>query len=234
MYVIKHKNLTVCIILSETVTMSTRKATIPFTASSPVMISGPTGCGKTYFVYKLLKHNMFTQPISKVLYCYGVYQELYNQFKLDNLEFHEGLPSLEKVQNLNDGRFNVIILDDLMEFIVKSIETQNLFTKFCHHFNITAIFLTQNIFANGPNARSININTHILVLFANKRDESQAMHLAKQIYPTKTKGFMEAYYDATNSVFGYLVIDCNPRSHRMLKLRANIFPDETTYVYVVK
>ena len=65
--------------------------------------------------------------------------------EIPNLELHEGLPSLDKVQSLNDGKFHVIVLDDLMEYIVKSVETQNLFTKYCHHYNITAIFLTQNV-----------------------------------------------------------------------------------------
>ena len=42
-----------------------------------------------------------------------------------------------------------------MEQIVKSVETQNLFTKYCHHYNITAIFLSQNFFAEGPCVRTI-------------------------------------------------------------------------------
>ena len=78
-----------------------------------------------------------------------------------NIEFHDVLPTLEKVQSLNDSNFNVIVLDDLMEHIIKSINTQNLFTKYCHHYNITAIFLTQNVFAQEPCSRTININTHI-------------------------------------------------------------------------
>ena len=45
--------------------------------------------------------------------------------EIPNLELHEGLPSLDKVQSLNDGKFHVIVLDDLMEYIVKSVETQN-------------------------------------------------------------------------------------------------------------
>ena len=69
---------------------------------------------------------------------------------IPNLVFHEGLPSLEKVQSLHDGKFHIIVLDDLMEYIIKSVETQNLFTKYCHHYNNTAVFLTQNIFAQGP------------------------------------------------------------------------------------
>ena len=149
---------------------------VPFQAGSPIMVAGPTGSQKIYCTTKLLKNEMLTEHVSSVLYCYGVYQTYYDQMKISNLEFHEGLPSLEKVQSLNDGKFHVIVLDDLMEYIVKSVETQNLFTKYCHHYNITAIFLTQNVFAQGPCSRTISINTHILVIFANKRDESQALN----------------------------------------------------------
>ena len=116
---------------------------VPFQAGSPIMIAGPTGSGKTFWTNKLLKNQMFTEPVSLVLYCYGVYQTYYDKMEIPNLELHEGLPSLDKVQSLNDGKFHVIVLDDLMEYIVKSVETQNLFTKYCHHYNITAIFLTQ-------------------------------------------------------------------------------------------
>ena len=185
---------------------------VPFHAGSPIMVAGPTSSGKTYWTHKLLTHNMFTESVASVLYCYGVFQDYFNQMKIPNIEFHEGLPTLEKVQSLHDGSFHVIVLDDLMEYIVKSIEVQNLFTKYCHHYNIMVIFLTQNVFAQGPCARTININTHILVLFANKRDESQAMNLGKQLYPCNSKVFMDAYEDAMSYLHGYLVIDCDPKS----------------------
>ena len=207
---------------------------IPFQAGSPIMIAGPTASGKTYWTHKLLSNQMFTEPVSSVLYCYRVYQSYYDEMTIPNLEFHEGLPNLDKVQSLNDGKFHVIILDDLMEYIVKSVETQNLFTKYCHHYNITAIFLTQNVFAQGPCSRTININTHILVIFASKRDESQALNLGKQLYPCNSKVFMEAYENATSEVHGYLVIDCDPKSPRELKLRTHIFPGENTICYLKK
>ena len=155
---------------------------------------------------------MFTELVSSVFYCYGVYQNYFDEMNILNLEFHEGLPSLEKVQSLKDGNFHVIVLDDLMEYIIESVETQNLFTKYCHHYNISAIFLTQNIFAQGPCSRKININTHILIVFANRRDESQAFNLGKQLCLCSSKGFMEVYQDATSEVYGYLVIDCDPKS----------------------
>ncbi len=207
---------------------------VPFQAGSPIMVSGPTGSGKTYWTHKLLTHDMFTEPVASVLYCYGVYQDYFDTMNIPNLEFHEGLPTLEKVKSLQDGKFHVIVLDDLMEQIVKSVETQNLFTKYCHHYNISAIFLTQNIFAQGPCSRTININTHILVIFANKRDESQALNLGKQLYPCNSKAFMEAYQDATSTLHGYLVVDCDPKSPRELKLRTHIFPGEETVCYMRK
>ena len=84
---------------------------VPFQAGSPIMVSGPTGPEKTYWTHELLRNNMFTKPISSILYCYGVDQTYFDKRKQmnNNIEFHKGLPSLEKVQNLNDGKFNVII-----------------------------------------------------------------------------------------------------------------------------
>ena len=156
--------------------------------------------------------------------------------EIPNLELHEGLPSLDKVQSLNDGKFHVIVLDDLMEYIVKSVEIQKLFTKYCDHYNIMAIVLTQNVDCSVCLcvSRTISINTHILVLFANKRDESQAMNLGKQLYPSNSKVFMEAYEDAMSTVYGYLVTDCDPTSRRDLKLRTHIFPGEQTVCYLKK
>ena len=82
---------------------------------------------------------------------------------------------------------NFIVLDDLMEKIVKSIEMQELFTKYCHHRNMTAILVSQNVFQKGPNTRTISLNTHIHILFANKRDEVQVSILVHQLFCSKTK-----------------------------------------------
>ena len=199
---------------------------IPFQSGSPMIIAGPTGSGKTFWTHRLLKNEMFTQPVTSVLYCYGVFQNYFNDFNIPNLTFNE------TVESLHDGNFHIIVLDDLMEYIIKSVDTQNLFTKYCHHYNITAIFVTQNVFAQGPCARTININTHILVIFANKRDESQALYLGKQLFPWNSKIFMEAYEDATSEMYGYLIVDCDPKSSRDIRMRTNIFPGEETVCYI--
>ena len=45
---------------------------------------------------------------------------------------------------------------------------------------------------------------------------------------------MEAYEDATSSLHGYLVVDCDPKSPCELKLRTNISPGEHTVCYLKK
>ena len=155
-------------------------------------------------------------------------------FSLPNITFHEGVLDLETIKSLNNGKFNVIVLDDLMKKIIKDVDTQNLFKKFCHHYHISAIFVTQNIFAQGPYSRSINLNVHILVLFRNKRDETQIHTLGKQLFPGNKQAFIETYEDATEKSFGYLLVDCHASSLNEFKLRTNIFPDDDTLCYIKK
>ena len=211
-------------------------ATVPFQAGSPILVTGPTHCGKTFWVSKILKNHMFTEPVKSIMYCYGVYQKFYDEMKSDpglenRISFHEGLPTKEDIDALNDGEFHVLVLDDLMEHIVKSADMQQLFTKYCHHLNITAIFISQNIFQSGPHARTISLNCHVIVVFANKRDESQIKTFARQLYPSKWRRFMAVYEKNMNYEYCYLVIDCTPSHPREMKVRSNIFPGELTHTY---
>lgn len=209
---------------------------VPFQAGSPLLVAGPTHCGKTYWVSRLLVHDMFTQPVASILYCYGVYQKFFRTMKdtprlQSRLRFKQGLPTREELEALSDGRFHVVVLDDLMEFIVKSADMQQLFTKYCHHLNLSAIFISQNLFQTGPHARSISLNCHIVVLFANKRDESQIRIFARQLYPTQWRRFMQVYETEMNYEFSYLVVDCTPSHPRAIKVRTGIFPGEVSYTY---
>ena len=48
-----------------------------------LIISGPSNSGKTQFTFSIIKNieNVITPPISKVIYLYGEYQEIFNQWK---------------------------------------------------------------------------------------------------------------------------------------------------------
>src|SRR5437867_11107931 len=98
----------------------------PFTCT----ISGPTGSGKSVFVQRLLKHakTVIEPRPERMLYCYGVYQTIFSQFK--GLEFNEGLPSLDEFKGY---KHSLIIIDYLMNEM-NYVGTRH-FTTVSHHSN---------------------------------------------------------------------------------------------------
>ena len=120
-----------------------------------------------------------------------------------------------------------------MEKIVKSAKMQELFTKYCHHKYITTIMVSQNAFQDVPNAHTISLNTHIHILFADKRDKSQVSYFAQQLFCSKRKKkcFLDVYDKHMKNQFAYLTIDCTPQFPPKNKVCANIFPGEVTYTF---
>jgi hypothetical protein len=194
----------------------------PFTA----VVSGPTGCGKTVFVFKLIENmkEMIIPTPSKVVYCYGEYQPLFDNYP--QIEFHEGLPDVA----MFDGVPTLLILDDLMGE-ADDVVTR-LFTKVSHHRNVSVIYLTQNIFYK--TLRTISLNAHYIVLFKNPRDAGQVSTLARQMYPGNSKFAIEAFKDATTTPHSYLLFDLRSEQNDKLRLRTNIFPGQEHSVYVKK
>ena len=78
----------------------------------------------------------------------------------------------------------------------------------------------------------MSLNSQYLILFKNPRDATQITHLAKQMYPGRTKFMIEAFRDATSKPYTYLAIDLKPETEENMRLRSGIFPLEENYVYV--
>ena len=213
-------------------------ALIPFVPNSTFSVAGMTGSGKTQWVYRLLKNlnQMFEDaPPLKVMYCYGVYQDLYREMEetlSDIIIFHQGLPSQEEIEQFTpDNNHRIIILDDLMSEVTESKTMQDLFCQFCHHRKITVIFITQNVFVQGKHARNIALNTHYFILLKNMRNHSQIKFLGQQLFPHKSKLLSEAYEDAMKEPYAYLVVDTSPHSTDQFRVRTHIFPGEYPIVY---
>jgi len=170
---------------------------------------------------------MIEPPPSKIVYCYGEYQQLFCNYP--RVVFHQGLPDL----NDFDGSEPVLlIIDDLMQETNDTVA--NLFTKGSHHRNVSVVYLAQNLFPNNKFARTMSLNAHYMVLFKNPRDATQFANLARQMYPKRSQFAVEAYKDATTEPYSYLLVDLRPEQDDDLRLRTNIFPGETQYVYVAK
>ncbi len=95
----------------------------------------------------------------------------------------------------------------------KNKDVSNMFTVGSHHRNISIICLLQNLFYQGKENRTMNLNSHYLVLFKNPRDQLQASCLARQMYPRNSDHFMDKFQKATSSPHGCLVVDFKQETH---------------------
>ena len=193
-----------------------------------VLICGATGCGKTHFLFRVLVHksDLFNERIDEIIYCYGMWQERFQKFH-ESIHFHEGILDVKDLPN--DGKNRIVIFDDLMHEISEEISKS--FTKYSHHKNITVIFITQNIFHKNRFMRDVTLNSHYLVLFQQKRDRSQVMHLTRQINPGESRELVKIYNECVEPLFGYMVLDFHPKTRKRFLVYTKIFPDEIQSVY---
>jgi hypothetical protein len=204
---------------------------VKFEHPSNWLIGAQSQGGKTYFVYQLLKiADIFKPDLPKIIYCYAEWQTLYEKMmiEINNITFMKGLPDMIDLDNV------VIVLDDLMSDVIENKSLLNLFTVGSHHKKISTIFLTQNIYEKGKYARTISLNCHYMVLFKNLRDQSQVLHLSRQLYPGDTKFFQEVFKLATEEKYGHLILDLKQKSNNSLRLRSLDFSTGNIYVYIKK
>ena len=191
----------------------------PFTC----IVAGPTGCGKSTFVTRMLHHaaTMIDPPPERITWCYGEWKEAYATMDLVDVRFEEGLPSASM---LDSTKRNLIVIDDLMAETDERVTT--LFIKKNHHRNTSVLYLVQNLFPKNKDSRTLSLNSQYMVVFKNPRDASQMSHLARQMYPGCAKFVQEAFKDATSVPYGYLLIDLKQDTPEDLRLRTAIFPDD--------
>lgn len=196
-----------------------------------MIVGGASGSGKTEWVCKFI--DFYTQlikpEIEHVLYCYGVYNNNVLTMETKGVETHFGLPTETVIRQRKKPL--LLILDDLM-MEANSSFMDLLFTRGSHHWGVSIIFITQNMFEKS--LKTARNNAHYIVLLRNPSGQLQIRNLGVQLFPRNLSYFMEAYKDATSRNFGYLLIDMHPSSQDLVRLRSNIFLDETPTLYTPK
>lgn len=214
---------------------------LPFIAPCTIMVSGGTGCGKTYFINRLLEKadDMFTASTSKIIYAYSIHQPIFTEMerKIPNLNLFKGLPTKEDIEYWSEdaSQHIVLVLDDLMNALTVDKDILHLFTVDSHHRNISCIFITQNLYPPGKYARTISLNCHYVILFRCLRDKKQISIFGSQAFPDKLAFFKDAFEKATSKSYGYLLVDFSPHTQDLTyQLRSNIFDDNNILVYIPK
>ena len=197
-----------------------------------LLVSGGTKSGKTTFVKRLLSYAnvLIEPPPENIIYFYAQYQDTFGeiQYLVPGIKFTQGLPD-DILDSINPETRNLFIIDDMMG--EKDGVVSKLFTKKSHHGNLSVIYIVQNLFQHGKEHRTTSLNASYLCLTKNVRDASQIMHLAKQIYPSSTKFFQQAFRLATKDTYSHLFVDLTPTCPDEIRLRSGIFPTDTYYVY---
>lgn len=143
-----------------------------------MIIAAPSQSGKSYFVQKLLKSQLycFSKQFVEVIWCYGIAQKLFfEELKKDipSIKLIEGFPEdmINKDKLVpNDGKNRCLVIDDLICECSNSSALVKLFTKISHHRNLSVILLIQALFWPGDAIRIAQRNATHLVLFSSPRD----------------------------------------------------------------
>ena len=197
----------------------------PFT----MILSGATGSGKTQWLQKFLTNNhlLIHPPPSNILYCYGEINPTVIDLKQKGIEIFHGIPDENFIRE--KPKPLLLILDDLMLNMENNF-LDLLFTRGSHNWNVSVIFVTQSLY--GKNIRTARANAHYLILMRNPSGQLQTRTLGSQLFPGRLNYFMDAYKDATEKQFSYLVINMHPNAKEEYRLSTQIFPKELTEIYL--
>ena len=197
----------------------------PFTC----LVSGTSGSGKSSLVKSIINQNLIEPKPTKVLWLYAEDQPMYRGIK--NVEFIQGIP--EDLESRFDARVhNLLILDDLMTQCHSDERMTRLFSVGSHHKNLSIIFVIHNLFHHGKEMRTLSLNSHYIILFKNPRDRQQISTLARQMYPGQSQFLVEAFQDATQDAYGYLLLDLKPTTPETLRIRTGILTNDVPLVYI--
>ena len=163
----------------------------PFTC----LVAGGTGCGKSTLVKNIIERHkeVFDHTPTKIYIAHAHKQSIYERLTECApcaVELVEGLPD-----KFSTEPGSLLIIDDLAADYPKQIKDWHV--RKSHHLLTDVITIVQNLFDKNPVFRSVSLNSHYIIVHKNPRDSSQITHLAKQISPSNTRYFVEAYKDST-------------------------------------
>lgn len=206
----------------------------PFT----LLLTGKSGCGKTFWLMKLLsKWKTVTNDhkgklLKNILWFYGIEQKelfdkLKNEFGENHIEFIKGL-NKEKLEQAENG---IIVLDDLMSEMRNDTDVAQLFTKCSHHKTVTVFILWQTPFPQGKTTKEIATNVDYQVVFNNERQKSQLTTLCQQMTSSAQKGRelfnkIQKYFDNNKESYPNVLMNFKSGDEKKINYLINFLSDD--------
>ena len=189
-----------------------------------LFISGPSRCGKTFFVADLLQNiqTFAKQPPSLVIYIYKVWQTKFDEMKsIVHIFMQDEKNIIDKIKEYATGVPILIVFDDMINSSSLS-DLASLFTVDARHMNMSLVFLTQRMFVNDEHFRQISQNCDYFICFKNPRNSSEIRTLAQQITPGSLH-LINMYIEATKDPFSYLFINLTQECPPEVKYLSQFF-----------
>ena len=189
----------------------------PFTA----ICAGATSSGKSTFLCFLIRqrHKLITPVPERVIYSYKAYQPLFETLDA-GVELVQG-----QNYKLDKTIPTLLIIDD--QFAEKNEKLIDLFCVQSHHKNTSVILVSQSLYFDDKSYRIACKNAMYTILFKSPRDNRSVNHMAHDMFEaSKARAMMQAYKEATQRAYGYLVIDMKPDTPDCLRLRGNVLEHE--------
>ena len=191
----------------------------------PMLISGPSNCGKTTFVIQLLneRKNAFKTNSNNIYWFYKVYQDAFKHIEKEITSFENEMCTIAWLEKNSVPPNSTIVIDDMA--LESTEDTAKLFSIASHHFKINIIFLCQNLFTKNKYFCDISLNSTYVVLFKNIGDKQQISNFAKQFAPGKNKEFLQMFNEATEEPHSYLILDNHQKTIEDHQIISNYLQD---------
>ena len=201
-----------------------------------ILVVGSTNVGKSHFLETLLSNpHMWTGPIHKIVYCYGIENATVEHFAKNrpDIILHKGVPDLSEPRQMFDPtQNNVLCFDDLQAELESNKQFTSFLSRASHHCNCTTIVIGHNLFSNLSERKMQTPHYNQLCLFSNRRCSHQIATISRQL-SLDPKLVLEAYKKFCSEKHGFLIIDLREETPPEFSLISNVFCDKNqpSYVY---
>ena len=204
---------------------------LKFKHPARILICGPSNSGKTTLVRNILEQseNFFEYPLTRVVWYYATPQPGYDSLKQMGVELKEGLPESIEIdfpRAAPDNQTQIIVLDDFMKQAAKDDHVLQLFTKWSHHKNLTAILITQNLYHQGRHSVDITRNVSVGGFIIELRNIQVIQRFLQSSY-SKEQVREIMRWIRTNTYgkpYSNFFIDFDMKTSDQCRLRLNIIP----------
>ena len=189
-------------------------------------VCGPSCCGKTELIFRMLLENTFSPKFLSIFYFYQHQQPKFKSLEAKlNIQFTK-FSSFDLISELENC---LLVFDDSCKEIFNDKEFSKLATA-GRHKNISVIYVKHNLFQQSKWSRTIDLNTTHIILFKSPRDIQQIGLIGRQL--NNTQFLKDSYELATKQPFGHLLIDLDPKTSDVLRYCSNIVPPGPSVFYL--